>query len=172
MLYESLSIAEGELHNYIQGAAEQVARAADILPAEAVAAFLLVGNEGGEKRTVHWQDISKLEDGAFRQLAAEMRECRYRKDRLKMVRALPSLADWVDILDAEVLQPGDATELFGTMKREELGLLLNYLPLWSEKQQDVSDFEKPWQQELRQYMAGITEEERRKIQMIRESIRR
>lgn len=169
-LCNAMCIPGGELQAYLQKAADQLANTMLKLPPQNMPVFLLVVKEKYTEKTIKYSDAPKLADKDFRELAYELESCRYQKDRLEMIRALPSLADWIDILDAEVLRPGDAAKLFATMQKEELALLLHHLPLWNEQQEDRHHLDKPWQGELRSCLQGMTSDERKEVQQIQDSL--
>lgn len=107
------------------------------------------------KPVIHFMDGDKMEDEQFRELATEIRECRFVSDKIAIInKEIHSISDLVDIFEGDCLFGDEFIELFNTLGDNELAMLSNLLPV-NKLDSTLADSEKEWHLKLVEYFEGL-----------------
>ncbi|WP_010251078.1 DUF6179 domain-containing protein [Acetivibrio cellulolyticus] len=155
-LCKELGIANEFLLEYISlTLIELSGRLKNALENDQLASIFVDHKEKIIKPIIHFLDGDKMEDELFRQLATEIRECRFVADKISIIqKEIHSISDLVDIMEADCLFENEFIDFFQSLGDNELAMLSNLLPI-NKVDSTLAESEKEWHVKLDEYFKGI-----------------
>lgn len=163
-LCKELDISNEFLLEYISQTLKDIGeRIKNALENEHLESIFVCSKEELLKPVIHFMDGDKMEDELFRQLAAEIRDCRFGADKISIIqKEIHSISDLVDILEADCLFENEFIEYFQVLGDNELAMLFNLLPV-NKIDLDLAESEKEWYLKLNEYLKGLDLKRRNNI---------
>ncbi len=118
-----------------------------------------------------FHDAPRMDDKPFRDLVNEIADCRYASDRVELVQMnVPSVADLVDLFEANCLTQGDMAAVFQTLGDDTLAMLRHLSLQFPPDSLHTNSTELSWRSALKTHIEGFDAARQRLIQEMARNI--
>ncbi len=165
-LCQGFDITDGLLQAHITAAVPELVPGLKNALANNCLESVFVSLDGDQPQSaIKFADGRKAEDELFRNIADEIRRCRYVSDKIAIIRReIHSIADLVDILGGYCLFDDEYSQVFQSLGDMELALLLKKLPAdTADTDLHYSENEKEWHHRLSSYLKNMEPVRRKRL---------
>lgn len=156
-LCSELCISDRSLIQYMRKSIYQIAQSIIINIETDTLENIFITLNKSEKNFLKYVDGKSLDNSSFRNITNEIRDCRYVKDKVGIIREeIHSLEDLVDILGAECIFGDEFFYIFQTLKDFEIALLIKRISndeIWDNDY--GTEGEKQWHEKLKIYLENL-----------------
>lgn len=147
-LCKMLSVSNFKLKSYMkQSTVNLKSRLKYALENNSLENLFLTLKEETAEQVIQFEDKGKLDNKNFRNLAKEIRECRFVSDKITLLKKEPiSITDLIDLLEGDCFFGNEFMDVFQSLEEVQLALLLKKIPLDPfDLSFQLDDNQKEWQ---------------------------
>ncbi|MBZ9686651.1 DUF6179 domain-containing protein [Clostridium estertheticum] len=157
-LCTELNISERILQKHIAATVMELSeRVKNALENNRLESIFISLKENCAEQSFQFEDGVKMNDESFRNIADEVRTCRYVSDKIAIIkREIHSIIDLIDILEGHCILDDEFSEIFQSLGDMELALLLKNLPTYIvDSNYQFTENEKEWKNKLNCFFKEI-----------------